>query len=83
MLFYCYLSQIYDAKLERIEAFYCVSMWWPWENLTELKSKSFVEEPKEMAWGIYTKFDDIDGNEFSWKNEVVIKLLIERNTLSA
>jgi hypothetical protein len=32
----------------------------------QLKSKgvNFIEEPNKMAWGIYAKFLDIDGNEF-------------------
>jgi hypothetical protein len=39
------------------------------KTYTDLRSKgvNFVEEPKKMAWGMCTKFVDIDGNEFLLK----------------
>lgn len=69
MLFYCYLSQVYDVKLERIEAS-IVFLFDDFEKTyTELKSKgvNFIEEPKKMTWETYAKFVDTDRNEFLLK----------------
>lgn len=39
------------------------------ETYNQLREKGveFLDEPKEMAWGIFTTFKDVDGNQFLLK----------------
>jgi predicted enzyme related to lactoylglutathione lyase len=63
------VPQVYDGKLEPNKGRDCQT-----DDIrktyAELKAKGVdIDEPKELGFGIFTQFRDVDGNEFGLRED--------------